>query len=74
MPGDAFKPQIKEHLEEYGIPFDAINENPYEAQATRKLYADVYVDDRGLRFNGVAQGLAQRVMDARQPWHKKTTL
>lgn len=40
-------------LDSYGIPFDFINENPYQPpDCGRKIFADVYVDDRAVEFRG----------------------
>lgn len=63
--------QIGQFLTDNGVPFDYINENPFEAPSTSpKIYADVYVDDRGMQFEGDVQGLAARVLSHR-PWHKR---
>jgi hypothetical protein len=39
--------------ESFGIVFDAVNENPFSGYEdlgdTRKIYADLYVDDRALK-------------------------
>lgn len=45
---------IKGYLSEHSIPFDYINYNPDQPQNAigRKPYADAYVDDRGIQFNG----------------------
>jgi hypothetical protein len=61
---------IKAHLADHGIEVDYLNENPHEAPSTSpKIYADVYLDDRGLQFDGDARGLAAKVMKHRQ-WFK----
>jgi len=40
-------------LKEHNIPFDYINENPFQPpDCSNKIYADVYVDDRAVEFNG----------------------
>jgi len=40
-------------LREHKIPFDYINENPFQPpDCSNKIYADVYVDDRAVEFNG----------------------
>jgi len=44
---------IKRVLAKYGIPFDYINENPHQPpDCGGKIYADFYVDDRAVEFNG----------------------
>jgi len=44
---------LRKHLREHNIPFDYINKNPKgPQQGSPKLFADVYWDDRGFRFNG----------------------
>ncbi|MCS7119565.1 MAG: hypothetical protein NZ894_05925, partial [Archaeoglobaceae archaeon] len=44
--------KIRAYLEENEIPYDFINENPYEPEGVhpRKLYADLYIDDRAINF------------------------
>lgn len=43
--------QVRLFLLQNNIPFDTINTPiPGYDLATRKLYADVYIDDKGLRF------------------------
>ncbi len=46
--------KIKQYLEQNSIPFDYINESPFQpANAVGgKIYAQVYVDDRAIQFNG----------------------
>lgn len=40
-------PMMKNHFEQKGIPCDAINENaPWIEDRGRKIYANIYVDDR----------------------------
>lgn len=48
------KKLIAEFLGKNGIPFDYINENPNQPKNAigGKPIADIYVDDRGLQFNG----------------------
>lgn len=46
---------LKAYLDKYGIGFDAINADVHPEiknsdQISRKVLADVYVDDRGIRF------------------------
>ena len=54
---------IREHLTKHEIPFDYINENPHEGPSTSpKIYADVYVDDRCIKFNGDPNGMAAVIL------------
>lgn len=63
---------LRTHLEKHDIPFDYINTNPFGPPGgSHKIYADVYLDDRALRFNGNTAGLAQRIMDAAKSWTEK---
>lgn len=39
---------VAEYLENKGVPFDNINENPHGPETSRKMYADIYIDDRNL--------------------------
>jgi hypothetical protein len=44
---------IKEYLRVYKIPYDYINESPLNNEnSSHKPIADVYIDDRAVRFNG----------------------
>lgn len=45
------KERMKLFLEDNQVPFDFINENPFCPQANEKVFADVYIDDRGYSFN-----------------------
>jgi len=63
---------LKAHLDKHNVPYDFINKNPFgPPQGSHKIYADVYLDDRALRFNGNTAGLAKRVMDAAESWTEK---
>ncbi len=43
---------IAEYLKEYGFAFDDINDHPWMTpDMSNKIYADVYIDDRGVTFN-----------------------
>lgn len=62
---------LRAHLEKHGVPFDYINKHPWQPPGTsHKITADVYLDDRAVRFNGNTSGLARRIMDA-VPWTEK---
>ena len=42
---------VAEVLRKYDIPFDYIDENPYQPpDCSNKIYADVYIDDRAVKF------------------------
>ena len=61
-------PELRAHLDACAIPYDEVNANVDEDHGSPKVMADVYVDDRGLRFNGRASGLAEKVKSAKTPW------
>jgi len=43
---------ISNYLDEQGIAFDSINDHPWQTpDMSNKIYADIYVDDRGVTFN-----------------------
>lgn len=66
--------KIREHLASHGIEVDYINENPHEAPGdSPKVYFDWYVDDRGIRFEGDAKGMAARILKTK-PWYKTNPL
>lgn len=47
------KDKVAKYLKEHDIPFDYINENPYQPPNTScKIYADYYIDDRAVEFRG----------------------
>ena len=50
----ADKNEIRKFLEANNVPFDAINENPNQPDNAigGKPFADVYVDDRAIQFDG----------------------
>ena len=63
---------LRAHLEKHDIPFDYINKHPWQPPgSSHKITADVYLDDRAVRFNGNTAGLARRIMEA-VPWTEKT--
>ena len=60
---------VRAHLEKYGVPFDYINKHPWQPQgSSHKIYADVYLDDKALRFDGNTESLAERVKAHAEPW------
>ncbi len=43
--------EVRRFLIDNGIPFDSINTPaPGTDLSTRKIYADIYIDDKGMRF------------------------
>lgn len=65
----ADKAQITRFLNEHNVPFDAINENPNQpANAVGgKPYADVYLDDRAIQFDGHWEDMYERISSF-APW------
>lgn len=62
---------LRRHLMKHNVPFDFINKNPHGPPSTSpKLFADVYVDDRALRFEGTTEGLFEKIMNC-EPWFEK---
>jgi hypothetical protein len=62
--------EMREHLKAQEIPFDSINDHPWNGpDGPRKIYADVYYDDKALTANGITDGLADRIRSF-QPWWK----
>lgn len=59
----ADKNEIRKFLEKHNIPFDAINENPNQPDNATggKLFADVYVDDRAIQFDGDWVGAYEKI-------------
>jgi len=56
-------PRLQEAIEacrKQGLEFDAINDNPFseyrELGATRKIYADLYIDDKNMRPRDIQEG------------------
>jgi hydroxymethylpyrimidine pyrophosphatase-like HAD family hydrolase len=63
---------IEEYLHEHSIPFDFINFNPDQpANAIGgKIYADAYIDDRAVPFNGDWQATLKEVLQF-VPWENR---
>lgn len=63
---------ITNFLNNYDIPFDYINENPFQPENAigGKLYADVYIDDRAVQFNGDWEKTIQQVLNFKS-WEKR---
>lgn len=64
---------IEEYMEKYNIPFNYINFNPDNIRfhlSPAKVAADVYVDDRGLRFDGNWKKTFAEIINF-VPWWKR---
>lgn len=62
--------ELRRQLEKLNVPFDFINKNPYgPPDGSDKIYADVYLDDKAMTFNGDTAGLAVKVLRFKA-WHK----
>ena len=63
--------KVRKHLESAGVPFDYINENPYgPTGGSRKIYADAYLDNHAIQFNGDTKGLAEQIINFKS-WDKR---
>ena len=63
-------PELARKLKEHRVPFDHINENPHgPPNGSNKIYADVYLDDKAMTFNGDTSGLAEKILRFK-PWHR----
>ncbi len=65
--------QIRKYLEKHRVPYDHLNYNPRQLDnmSDKKPIAEVYVDDRGLRFMGVWNDkLVEEILNF-EPWYKK---
>jgi len=65
---------VSEYLLSHSIPFDYINENPDQPKNAigGKPYAEAYIDDRGIQFNGNWQETANEVIHF-IPWEQRKT-
>jgi hypothetical protein len=63
---------VANYLNRHSIPFDHINHNPDQPKDTftGKPYAEAYIDDRGIQFNGNWQSTANELMQF-VPWEKR---
>ena len=65
--------QIREFLVENKIPFDYINHCPFNVDYPlhpAKPYADVYVDDSGLNFDGFWPDMVDKIQNFKKWWQK----
>lgn len=51
--GRQYLTEAVEWCKEHSIPIDAVNENPFVPFGKRKLYADIYIDDRAVNVNSI---------------------
>lgn len=65
-------PALRKWLEESHITYDYINYNPNQPKGSEKgkLIADVYLDDRGICFNGNWDEAVNEVLDFKA-WQQK---
>lgn len=62
--------ELRKHLDRHGVPYDYVNESPYNPpDNSEKIQASVYLDDKSFSFDGNTKGLAERIMYFK-PWHK----
>jgi len=55
---------VASHLKDAGVVPDYVNDSPFNPESgSRKIYADVYLDDRGVRAEGPAHLLLRRIVD-----------
>ena len=59
-----------EHLKKHNVPYDYINWQPWPKDGSRKVSADVYLDDRAIQFNGKADGLLEQILNFKS-WNGK---
>ena len=64
---------VADYLNSHSIPFDCINQNPDQPENTfrGKPYAEAYIDDRGIQFNGNWQATVDEVLHF-QPWELRS--
>jgi hypothetical protein len=63
---------IRKYLQTWGIPFSFINFNPRneELGLSRKVVADVYLDDKAITFDGSTNGLFEKIMNFK-PYYRR---
>lgn len=63
---------MEQWLKEHNIEYDYINENPTQPDnASGKIIADVYLDDRGICFRGNWDSWLLRDIEEFEPWHER---
>lgn len=65
-------PKLREFLDSNGLAYDYINCNPNQPVGSDKgkLIADVYLDDRGITFEGNWSDSIEKILNFK-PWQKK---
>lgn len=65
--------KLEKWLKDNGIAYDYINENPDQPEDSKggKLISDLYLDDRGMRFNGQWNEWLMEDIASFQPWQDK---
>lgn len=64
--------KLEEWLKEHNVAYDYINENPKQPDNTSgKIIADVYLDDRGIKFNGNWDEWLIRDITDFEPWQER---
>lgn len=51
---------------EYGLLFDAVNENIVDFPTSNKIYADIYIDDRALFVNDLMKDLFSAIEESQR--------
>lgn len=63
---------LRKHLDAYDVPYDFINKHPWQPPgSSHKPTADVYLDDRALRYEGDPTDLADKIVEASTPWYSQ---
>ena len=64
--------KLEQWLKEHNIEYDYINENPTQPDnASGKIIADVYLDDRGICFRVMWDSWLLRDIEEFEPWHER---
>lgn len=61
---------VVQTLKKWNVPFDEVNLNPWappNGKLVRKIHADVYLDDKGITFDGNWKGMADKILRF-NPW------
>lgn len=68
----AVTPKLKSWLEQHKVPIHYFNESPRKPSNSNsgKPLADVYLDDRGVQFNGNWPDAVQQI-ESFKPWYKR---
>lgn len=59
-----------EHLKKHNVPYNYINWQPWPRDGSRKVSADLYLDDRAIKFEGTTNGLLEQILNFKA-WNKK---